>query len=183
MAPVDDPKVTILITVDEPSNGAYYAGQVSVPYAKMLFTDIFNYMEGNFSAETANSIVKDVVIPEVRGMTIENAKKILKDLKLEAELVGEGDVVKTIKPYPGYTVKEGSKISLYGNLDGGSITSVVMPDLQGYSTEASANLLKALGLKYTVSGTGLVSTQSVPAGEVITKETSIKLELNTDYKD
>ena len=139
MAPVDDPKVTVLITVDEPSAGAYYASQVSVPYAKMLFTDIFNYMEGKFSAENASSIVKEVVIPEVRGMKVENAKKILKDLKLEGELVGDGDVVKTIKPYPGYTVKEGSKISLYTNLDGGSATSVVMPDVRGYSAETCRN--------------------------------------------
>lgn len=183
MAPVDDPKVTILITVDEPSAGTYYASQVSVPYAKMLFTDIFNYMEGKFSTENASSIVKEVVIPEVRGMKLENAQKILKDLKLEGELVGEGNVVKTIKPYPGYTVKEGSKISLYTNSDGGSSTSVVMPDLRGYSTETASTLLKSLGLKYTFSGTGLVDTQSIPIGEVITKETAIKLELSIDYKD
>jgi stage V sporulation protein D (sporulation-specific penicillin-binding protein) len=183
MAPVDDPKVTVLITVDEPGTGIYYASQVSVPYAKMLFTDIFNYMEGKFSDENAIAIVKEVVIPEVRGMKVEDAQKVLKNLKLEGELVGDGNVVKTIKPYPGYTVKEGSKISLYTNLDGGSIVSVVMPNVQGYSVENAGNLLKSLGLKYTFSGTGLVDTQSIPAGEVITKETAIKLELGTDYKD
>jgi len=183
MAPVDDPKVTVLITVDEPSAGQYYASQVSVPYAKMLFTDIFNYMEGKFSAENANSIVKDVVIPEIRGMKVENAQKILKDLKLEGELVGEGDVVKTIVPYPGYTVKEGSKISLYMNLDGGSATNIAMPDVRGYSAETAGTLLKSLGLNYTFSGIGLVDTQSIPVGEVIPKETKVNLELSTEYKD
>jgi stage V sporulation protein D (sporulation-specific penicillin-binding protein) len=185
MAPVDDPKVTVMITVDEPSNnGIYYASQVAVPYAKPLFTDIFNYMEAKFSSENDNALVKDVVIPEVRGMKVDEAKKVLSNLKLNGELVGDGGIVKTIKPYPGYTVKEGSKISLYVNDDGGSTNSVVMPELRGYSSEKATELLKSLGLKCTISGTGMVDTQSVPAGEVITKETvAIKLELNSSYKD
>nr|WP_207729618.1 stage V sporulation protein D [Clostridium cibarium] len=184
MAPVSDPKVTIMITVDEPGAGAYYASQVAVPYAKILFTDIFNYMESKFSAENDNALVKDVVIPEVRGMKVDEAKKVLSNLKLNGELVGEGGVVKTIKPYPGYTVKEGSKISLYVNEDGGSTNSIVMPELRGYSSEKATGLLKSLGLtKYTISGSGMVYTQNVPAGEVITKETAIKLELNSSYKD
>ena len=68
MAPVDDPKVTVMITVDEPSNGNYYAGQVAVPYAHTLFTDIFNYLNNQFSQDDVGKIAKEVVIPEVRGM-------------------------------------------------------------------------------------------------------------------
>lgn len=184
MAPVSDPKVTVMITVDEPSNGAYYASQVAAPYAKILFTDIFNYMEGKFTSENDNALAKEVVIPEVRGMKVDEAKKVLSNLKLSGELVGEGNVVKTIKPYPGYTVKEGSKISLYANDDGGSANNVVMPELRGYPIDKAKEMLKSLGLtKVTTSGEGVVDTQSVPAGEVITKDAAIKLELNSDFKE
>ncbi|MDS0527299.1 stage V sporulation protein D [Clostridium sp. SHJSY1] len=184
MAPVSDPKVTVMITIDEPSNGAYYASQVAVPYAKILFTDIFNYMESKFASENDNALAKEVVIPEVRGMKVEEAKKVLSNLKITGELVGSGDVVKTIKPYPGYVVKEGSKISLYGNDDGGSSNSIVMPELRGYSLDKAKELLNSLGVKnYTISGTGVVDTQDIPAGEVITKDQKIGLGLSSDYND
>ena len=183
MAPIDNPKVTVMITVDEPSNNAYYAGQVAAPYAKTLFSNIFNYMSNKFSSENSTALVKDVVIPEVRGMAIDQAKKTLKDLGLEAEVSGDGSVVKTIKPYPGYTVKQGSKITLYTNDEGGDANSVVMPNLEGYSSESAEELLKALGINYTVTGTGMVYTQSIPAGEVIMKNVTVKLELNSQYKD
>lgn len=75
MAPVSDPKVTIMITIDEPSNGVYYAAQVAVPPAKPLFTDIFNYLDSEFSNENLGQITRDVVIPEIRGMKIADAKK------------------------------------------------------------------------------------------------------------
>ena len=114
---------------------------------------------------------------------MDQAKKTLKDLGLEAEISGDGSVVKTIKPYPGYTVKQGSKITLYTNDEGGDANSIVMPNLEGYSSESAEELLKALGINYTVTGTGVVYTQSIPAGEVIMKNVTVKLELNSQYKD
>lgn len=44
MAPIDDPKITILISIDEPDSSKYYAGETAAPIAKELFTDIFNYL-------------------------------------------------------------------------------------------------------------------------------------------
>lgn len=44
MAPVNDPKITILVSVDQPTGLNYYAGEISAPVAKDLFTQIFNYI-------------------------------------------------------------------------------------------------------------------------------------------
>ncbi|WP_425350708.1 stage V sporulation protein D [Clostridium muellerianum] len=44
MAPVDNPKITLLVSVDEPDPSRYYASEVSAPVAKDLFSQIFNYM-------------------------------------------------------------------------------------------------------------------------------------------
>ena len=79
MAPVDSPEITAFVSIDEPSNGAYYAGVVTAPLMKILLTDIFNYMDSEFS-EDYNAVVRDVLIPEIRGKSIEEAKKILKDV-------------------------------------------------------------------------------------------------------
>ena len=44
MAPSNDPKVTILISIDEPDPSTYYASQTAVPTAKQVFEDVLNYL-------------------------------------------------------------------------------------------------------------------------------------------
>lgn len=181
MAPVDDPKVTIMITVDEPSSGNYYAGQVAVPYAKQLFLNIFNYMEGKFSSENNSAIVKDVIIPEVRGMKIEDAKKVLSDLKINADVTGNGDTITSMKPYPGYAIKEGESITI--DTEAENDNSVIMPDVSGYSLEEATKLLKSLNIVVSSEGSGMIIDQSIPQGVLIKKNTTVKLELGSDFKD
>jgi stage V sporulation protein D (sporulation-specific penicillin-binding protein) len=183
MAPVNDPKVTVMITVDEPSNGAYYAAQVAVPYVKPLFADIFNNLNNKFSDQNSDQISKDVVIPEVRNMKIADAEKVLKDAKLDFNVDGSGDKVINISPYPGSSVKEGSKINLYTSSDETYNTNVVMPDVRGYSKEDATNLLKSIGIVTIFDGNGAISEQNIAQGEVISKGTTVKLTLNSDYKD
>ena len=140
-------------------------------------------MEGKFSSENAVSIVKEVTVPEVRGKNIEEAKKIIKEQKLEYEVVGNGSYVKSMTPFPGYAVKEGSKITLYTEGEAENLTRVIMPDIRGYSLEKASALLGSLGLKYSVDGEGMVQSQSIPYGELIEKGTTVKLELNNEYGD
>ena len=80
MAPIDSPEITAFISIDEPSNGAYYAGVVTAPLMKILLTDIFNYMDSEFS-EDYNAVARDILIPEIRGKSIEEAKKNFKRCK------------------------------------------------------------------------------------------------------
>ncbi|MFL0267622.1 stage V sporulation protein D [Candidatus Clostridium radicumherbarum] len=47
LAPVSDPKISLIVTIDEPDPSNYYAGQVAAPVAKDLFTEIFNYIALN----------------------------------------------------------------------------------------------------------------------------------------
>ena len=89
-ATTDNPQITVFITIDEPSNGAYYAGVVTAPLGKVLLEDIFNYMNEEFS-EDENVILKDVVLPELRGSSVADAKKVLKDLNIECTVEGDGD--------------------------------------------------------------------------------------------
>ncbi len=183
MAPANDPKVTVMITVDEPSNGEYYAAQVAVPYAKPLFTDIFNYLNSKPSDKNSEKITKDVVIPEVRNMKVADAEKVLKDSGLDCNIDGDGETIVNMTPYPGSSVKEGSKITLYTSGDATYNNNVVMPDVGGYSKEDTTTLLKKLGITASFEGNGTVSAQDISEGEVITKGTTVKLTLSSDYKD
>ena len=181
MAPVDSPEITAFVSIDEPSNGAYYAGVVTAPLMKILLTDIFNYMDSEFS-EDYNAVVREVLIPEIRGKSIEEAKKILKDVNLEYNIEGSGEIVTNTQPYPGYTVKEGSKITIYTG-DAVDNNKVSMPDLTGLSVTSTKDILDDLGIKYSLEGDGFVIDQSIPAGEVITTGSNVRLTLSDDYGD
>ena len=181
MAPVDSPEITAFVSIDEPSNGAYYAGVVTAPLMKILLTDIFNYMDSEFS-EDYNAVVREVLIPEIRGKSIEEAKKILKDVNLEYNIEASGEIVTNTQPYPGYTVKEGSKITIYTG-DAVDNNKVSMPDLTGLSVTSAKDVLDDLGIKYSLEGDGFVIDQSIPAGEVITTGSNVRLTLSDDYGD
>ena len=181
MAPIDSPEITAFISIDEPSNGAYYAGVVTAPLMKILLTDIFNYMDSEFS-EDYNAVARDILIPEIRGKSIEEAKKILKDVNLEYNIEGSGESVTNTQPYPGYTVKEGTKITIYTG-DAVDNNKVSMPDLTGFSGTSAEDVLDNLGIKYILEGDGFVIDQSIPAGEVITTGSNVRLTLSDDYGD
>ena len=183
MAPVDDPKVTVMITVDEPSTGIYYASQVAAPYAKSLFMDIFNYLNNKFSNEGENKIAKEHIIPEIRGMKKDDAIKVLSDLNLECEIDTDGDKVASVKPYPGTAVKEGSKITISASGSSDDSKNIVMPDVRGYTKEDASKVLENLGLSAVFEGDGVISQQSISQGEIITKGTLVTLKLNLNYKD
>ena len=181
MAPIDSPEITAFISIDEPSNGAYYAGVVTALLMKILLTDIFNYMDSEFS-EDYNAVARDILIPEIRGKSIEEAKKILKYVNLEYNIEGSGESVTNTQPYPGYTVKEGTKITIYTG-DAVDNNKVSMPDLTGFSVTSAEDVLDNLGIKYILEGDGFVIDQSIPAGEVITTGSNVRLTLSDDYGD
>jgi stage V sporulation protein D (sporulation-specific penicillin-binding protein) len=55
MAPANNPRITLLVSIDEPDPSNYYAGQVAAPVAKDLFNKIFNFMKfkGEYDIDSA----------------------------------------------------------------------------------------------------------------------------------
>lgn len=181
-ATIENPQITVFLSIDEPSNGAYYAGTVTAPLGKVLLEDIFNYLDNEFSQDE-NLILKDIVIPEIRGLSVSDAKKLLKEYNLECTIEGNGEVITNMKPYPGYTIKENSVINLYTDENATYNKDVVMPDVRGYSKESAIELLESLGIQYTLQGDGVVINQNIPNGELISKGTTVKLTLSAEYGD
>lgn len=180
MAPSDNPQVTLLVSIDEPDPSNYYAGQIATPVAKQVFNDIFNYLSFKTDAngdEKAKSLLKDVVIPEVRGKEKEQGLKIIKDSKLKVRIEGDGKYINDINPKPGSSVKEGTEIIIYTSNKNTSDKTVVVPNLNGLSVEQAKNILGDLGLKFKFSGDGMISTQSIKEGERVQKGTMINLRL------
>lgn len=47
LAPFEDPKISLIVTINEPDPSNYYAGSTAAPVAKELFNEIFNYITIN----------------------------------------------------------------------------------------------------------------------------------------
>lgn len=184
MAPSNDPKITIMISIDEPSNGEYYAGVVTSPVARILLNDIFNYLEPNaLSKDNSGVSLNDVIIPEIRGKKVEEAKKILKENKIEFEIEGSDQYIVDINPKPGYTIKEGTKINLYTGSNDNYNKDVVVPDVKGYSKEGATKILNKAGLKVSFEGEGIVGEQSIEPNELVQKDTIVKCKLTTEVEE
>ena len=177
-APASDPKVSIFISIDEPSAGEYYAGVITTPVARQLFSDLFNYLSIDISSsddEVRKSLLKDVIIPEIRDLTVEDGQQLLKELNLEYETVGEGEKIVDITPKPGYSVKEGTKVVIYKGDSSQIDKQVLMPDLYGYSKQGAIEILESIGLKYKIVGEGLMVSQSIEVGKIVQRGDTVEL--------
>ncbi|MCB2291949.1 stage V sporulation protein D [Clostridium algoriphilum] len=180
MAPANDPQITLLINIDEPDPSNYYGGQIATVVGKQVFNDIFNYLalkSDASSEEVGKSLLKDIIVPEVRGLKKIDAEKLLKENSLKSKLSAQGETITDMTPKPGYTVKEGSEIILHTGAVKEASNMVVVPNIKGNSSENASKLLNSLGLKVQFIGSGIVSEQSLE-GKEVKKGTTVTVNLD-----
>lgn len=108
--PASDPDYAILVFVDEPGAGAYYGSIVALPYGKIIFNKMFEYL--NIPKENEDVKTEYVKMPNVEGMTISEASDILIKLGIDFELYGESGRVSKQLPPEGEDIAVGDTIVL-----------------------------------------------------------------------
>ena len=108
--PADNPKYALLIMVDEPGAGVYYGSLVAAPYGKLVFEQLFEYLDEEKQDPTV--VVEEVVMPKLEGKSLTDALIELKKIGLECEIDGDGGVVLRQLPPAGTSIKKGSTILL-----------------------------------------------------------------------
>ena len=93
--PVENPQYVLLLCVDEPSTGAYYGSVVAAPYAKQIFSGLFTYLNiaPTNLTEDLQKLQPNIELPNLIGLSITEAVTLIKRMKLEYEIDGEGDYV------------------------------------------------------------------------------------------
>ena len=120
IAPVDDPKIAVLVIVDEPV-GVYYGGSTAGPIAQDVIADTLRYLEVSpkLTEEEMELTEKTVTVPDLRNTLIGEAGRILTELELRytTEYDNITEESKVIDQYPsaGVEVLKGSIIDLYIN--------------------------------------------------------------------
>lgn len=114
-APANDPVVMTLIIIDEPK-GTYYGGAIAGPVMKELLENALPYLgvQPDYTQEElAKEEVQKITVPDLRGMTLKDAKEQASEAKLELDIQGAGKQVTSQFPLPGETINKTTKIILY----------------------------------------------------------------------
>ena len=182
-APADDPQIMMLITMDTPSRstGTYVSGgNMVAPYSSAIMSEILPYLgiEPSYSAEELMGV--DTTVPNVIGMSVEEAKDRLKERGFACKVEGDGETITDQTPVGGAIIPGKSTVVLYAGAEKPDKMCTV-PSLVG-RTAAEANtaaanaglLIRFTGTTSSESSTVLVFSQEleagteVPAGTVIT---------------
>ncbi len=178
-APVNDPRLAILVVVDEPQ-GIYYGGTVAAPIFKRILEDSLRYLgvPAQYNSEVKpdrdNNRVKEVLVPDVSQQAVVKAQAVIKASGLSPVVQGIGTVVADQIPKPGVRVQMGTQILLYAK-EGQPSGEVVVPDLTGWRTREVATIMEALGLKMSSDGTGEAWEQDPVPGTVVKVGTTVRV--------
>ncbi len=170
-APADDPLISVLVVVNEAQVPVDYGGTTAAPFARQIFEEALPLLGVERFAETA----QDVMIPDIKGLTISQARRKLTEAGLNMLDDGANSVVLDQLPPPGATLKQGGHVMAY-TASSETLTPedlVCVPDLIGASDVDCARLLRQRGLLLSMVGTGVCVRQVPAAGEYIAPGTAV----------
>lgn len=160
VAPTNDPRITVLIVVDEPE-GATGGGAVAAPVAGEVIENTLTYLNVERQYNDSEKALLDVQVPSVTGDSVSEAKSSLEENKFSVQIVGEGDKVLSQMPASGQYIPQGGVIVLYTEKQKKKLKTFV-PDFTGMTiTEANYAAVNA-GINIKVSGNSL-SEESMTA--------------------
>ena len=154
-APVENPRIALLVMIDEPYGGSFYGGQIAAPVASRIFSQVFRYMR---------------IEPSDAPLGLDSDE-------LDATIgVGDaaiGNMPRRETPPPATT--EPAPAQPTENL---APESARVPNFYGKSIREAARLANDAGISFTAEGSGFAVSQSIGAGEIVDKGTSVNVQFS-----
>ncbi len=122
VAPIDNPQLVVLVTLYNPTGeGGHQGGGVAAPVGGQIFSEVLPYMEVSQGNQEELEVVEEVNVPNIIGLSIKEAEKILKETGLELSIEGiteenketldkENTIIKEQIPTEGIKINKGNKI-------------------------------------------------------------------------
>lgn len=118
VSPTDDPELVMLIALYNPTGeGGHQGGGVAAPLGGQILAEVLPYLEVKQGNPNEIELRNEITVPDVIGKTFSEAKKILKEYKLEIYINNnqegkdeEKTVVSNQVPKCGINVYEGSYV-------------------------------------------------------------------------
>lgn len=175
-APIDDPKVIVMVSVEEPGNGIPYGGTIAGPVSSRIMEQIFPILGINGSLEQPKKEKVEAEVPDIIGLTLKEGATILSENKINFRLdqddIKENSIIDEVTPDVGTRINENTIILLkVRNLK----ASEEVPDFKGLSKEEAKALAKKRKITVHTSGEGVCVKQSHPPKSEIKENMVIDL--------
>ena len=177
-APADDPKIAVLVIVDEAQVAVDYGGTTAAPFAGQILSESLQAMGVE---PTENENREKTAVPALKGLTVSQAAALLKEAGLRYVTDGEEEYVLDQLPAEGAQVYKDSLVMLYvsQNPPPQAEEFVAVPDVTGMSIAEANRLLTSRRLSLTIVGTGLAKKQSPQAGAFVSPGECIQVTFST----
>lgn len=176
IAPVENTKLVVLLTLYAPQTKNYYGGKIAAPVVSQILSEVLPYM--NIPSNDIATAKEDLIsTPNVKNKTLSNAKEILEKAGLKYEYSGSADDIITEQmPASGTQLKKGGIVMLYSEKNKERKEQEV-PDLKGVTYERAKNILASKKLNISSTGDGIVIAQNPKAGSKVEEGTVISVTL------
>ena len=150
-APADDPKVAVLVILDnpDPASGIYISGgAMAAPVVGNILADILPYLGVQ---ENSGSAAVNATLPNVKSRSVSDATRKLEDSGFQVKVVGDGDTVTDMAPVPGMRISLGSTVVLYAD-EAKPGNMITVPNMVGKTYRAAMQYFEAFGLFVRTAG-------------------------------
>ena len=189
IAPVENTKVAVLLTLYDPIESNNYGGQIAAPVVAQVLSEVLPYMEIPANNTTITTTPTDSYnslqtssLPDVQTKTMAEAKKILEESGFKCDALGTDDAIVTEQvPKPGTALIKGAVVKLYTS-DESVRLSVEVPNVKGLTAVKSKNVLieRNLNVKVVGSDRGKVVSQDPIAGTEVEEGAVITITLQDE---
>ncbi len=173
-APADDPRIALLVIVDEADTPVDYGGTTAAPFAGQILSDVLPYL-GCKTVSDEERVENEV--PDLTGLSLAEARRQASEAGFRVLDDGAGAVVTAQMPSAGAKLVAGGQMMLYTYTNELPVPEevVCVPDVLGQSLAQAATLLRQRGLELQIEGSGLAVRQEPAAGEYTARGNVVKV--------
>ena len=171
-APADDPRIALLVIVDEADTPVDYGGTTAAPFARQILADVLPYLGYQPDGDDGSEPVQ---VADVIGLPLWEARKTLSALGLKVLDDGGSGSVTAQMPSAGAKLRTGGQMMLYTYEEAlpETETLVCVPDVSGKSIAYAASLLRQRGLEMEIDGSGFAVSQEPAAGSFLAPDSVV----------
>ncbi len=188
-APADDPKIAVLVALDEPVVGNAQSSTIAAPVVGAILEDVLPYLgyEPSFT-DKEKAEQEDITVQNYINEKPHEAQSRIRKAGLKTEIVGQGTTVLKQIPEGGKTLPYGGTVILYTDQNEADSVGTV-PNVVGRSVADANQIITNAGFNINIVGdvsveqSEIIVSQEPPAETVADTGSIITITIEEKKKD